>query len=457
MSAATPPPASSRPVRMTAALDLAPSILVALAEGAWVAAIYAVVQAAAGGPAPLGPVAMGLAALTGMLVARRWGPGLGDRWPTVALAGVVAAGAIGWLVVPAVLGELLALDPDGAARAHPGGWLAGLAFFRGTAHARAVRSDEVTATLIEVGLPGLILPVLAAGMLPEPERSAALGGVTVAVVAFLVAGTLALAVTRISAVGRAAGFDWRRNRAWLGLVTLLAVGVVVAALPAAVVVGPAVRVLIALFALPVIAVGTLAGLGQVRARTLIGLLVLAVVLVVLAALAGGPGQLAPEPTEPGGIGGGDGESTLVTISGGGLLVVLVIVGILVLARLWMREALGPVEGDVAEERTIDTTAPVPVVGAPGRRGRRRTAEPVDAAGAYLALLVDLEPDADRRRRDGETPAEHADRLRRAGLGAFGIDLLAADYELVRFAGRPLRSSETRRALDRWRRLRRGRR
>jgi hypothetical protein len=88
----------------------------------------------------------------------------------------------------------------------------------------------------------------------------------------------------------------------------------------------------------------------------------------------------------------------------------------------------------------------------GRAGHRPA--PTDAPSAYVALLHELEERPAARRAPGESPAEHARRLREAGTGESGLDRLAADYALVRFAGRAITSKEERRALARWARLRR---
>ena len=146
---------------------------------------------------------------------------------------------------------------------------------------------------------------------------------------------------------------------------------------------------------------------------------------------------------------------MVTFAGGGVLVLATVVGIVVLARLWMRETLRPMETDVAEERTIDhgrSERHATVASRAGRRARPRSA-PVDAAGAYVALLEELDRRPEVARLAAESPAEHARRLRVGGSGATGLDLLAADYELERFGGRTLPAGETRRALARWQRLR----
>jgi hypothetical protein len=74
--------------------------------------------------------------------------------------------------------------------------------------------------------------------------------------------------------------------------------------------------------------------------------------------------------------------------------------------------------------------------------------------AYRGLIEDLAPRMGVRREPGETPAEHAGRLRRAGVGALGLDLLAADYGLARFAGRELSEREEQRAIGRAAMLRR---
>jgi hypothetical protein len=431
-----------------------PVLLAAVAEGAWVAAVYAVACAMARVPAPLGVAGMAVAALAGLIAARRLGPALGDRWPTVALGLVIGGGILGVLAAPAAVAAIGELEPLAVLRAHPGGALAGLAVLRGMAHGRASASATSLGRLVEVGLPGLVIPVVVAGMLDEPWRGEALEAIATAVVTFLVAATLGVAVTRIASLGTRAGFDWRRNRAWLALVALLAVGVVAAVLPAATLVGPVVRVVVGAVVVPLFAVGVVAGLTQVSRRAVLAMLVLGVGMLLVVALAG-PTRPGEDPGEPPGQGNVlESESQVVTFAAGGLLTIAVIAGIVLLARLWMREALRIVPGDVAEERTIDRR--MPEDRRAGRQHGRRpvgTGPPGDAASAYVALLADIADRPAIARLDGESPAEHAARLRAEGLGAAGLDLLAADYELVRFAGRSLTTGEGRRAIARWRRLR----
>ena len=79
--------------------------------------------------------------------------------------------------------------------------------------------------------------------------------------------------------------------------------------------------------------------------------------------------------------------------------------------------------------------------------------PRTAAEAYVALVDDLERHPGVRRGPAETPATHAARLRAEGEAALSLDLLAADYALARYGGIDLPAHEDRRAVDRWRRLR----
>jgi hypothetical protein len=144
---------------------------------------------------------------------------------------------------------------------------------------------------------------------------------------------------------------------------------------------------------------------------------------------------------------------VMTVSLGGLLLLVAIVGVLVLAAVWMRRTRPPGADLVDETRTIDRGTGG---GEPQWRRRRirRRPEPTTAAAAYAALIGDLDRHPAVRRDEAESPAEHASRLRATGRPDLSLDLLAADYALARYGGVALPPREDLRAVARWRALRR---
>src|SRR6266545_5665825 len=132
----------------------------ALAEGSWLAVVYAAFQAAAGDVARVGPLELGALALAGMAWGRR------HRWlsPTSDAVGLpllaLAAGCFGWLLDPDVRAGLVDGDLLLALSMHTPGWLAGLAFWRGEAH--RVRADDAVTQdrLLRWAVPALAIPWL---------------------------------------------------------------------------------------------------------------------------------------------------------------------------------------------------------------------------------------------------------------------------------------------------------
>jgi hypothetical protein len=139
----------------------------------------------------------------------------------------------------------------------------------------------------------------------------------------------------------------------------------------------------------------------------------------------------------------------VLILGGALLTIVGTIVLLILIRIWMR-GIEVEQDELLETRSIDRGEP-----REPRRQRSRLARPApaDAAAAYRALLADLAPRRIVRRAPGETPRDHAHRLRGDGWGRLSLELLAADYAITRFAGAELTPAEHARAIARWRRLR----
>ena len=447
--------AGSAPVRRSrSALDPAAPALAIVAESAWISVVAALVQAFVQERAILGVVGLVPFVAAGLLIARAFGARLGSRWPATAVALTLVSAAAGWLVSPTVREALVGGDLSRALGDHADGWLAGLAMLRGFAHAGPLRSEESLAGLLGIGTPALAGVALLGGAVAEPWRGWFIADAIAGVILFLGTGILGLTIARMSSLGIASGFDWRRNRTWLALLLFLVVAIAGVALPGAFVVGAAIPIAVGLLAVPLLVVGAIAGFGYTSRRALASVFLLGIVLIAIAAIGG---ETLSQVTPPEPTGGGEGQATnqaLVGAAAGGIALLLVVLAILILARLWMREIRVPVESDVPEERTIDyggSERPLPR--RPRGQVRNRRPDPTEAVGAYVALVEDLATRGDAARFEAETPAEHARRLRGRDLGGLGLALLAADYELAQFGGVSLSPAEHRRAVSRWRRLR----
>ena len=430
--------------------SLVPFALVVVAEAAWISVLAGLVQAFAFREPVLGIPEVAGFVLAGSLAARLLGRRLGHRWPAVALVLVVLAGIFGWITS--------SVDPTslpagiGPAIIAPGGWMAGLAVLRGFAHAELPLEEGSIGRLLGLGVPGIAAGAILAGAIAEPVRSRLLADVLVASVVFVVTASTAGTLTRLTAIGRDAGFDWRRNPTAL----ILSIGLVVVAVPLALPLSTAAWLAIgtvaAIAIVPLLVVGLVAGWNRTTLRVLaifggIGLISIAVLRI----LGGGPRVPVPLPD----AGPSQNEpavaAQLLTIGITAVVVFGAVVAFLVLTAIWLRRAR-PFEPDlVAESRTIDRP-----VGAPPRRRRwrGRRPEPIDAPAAYRALVDDLDRHQLVRREPAETPAGHAARLRAEGGDVLSLDLLAADYALARYGGVELAAWEHRRGVARWRDLRR---
>ena len=457
MTTSAPDGSPAGPGRVTRAastiVGLVPVALVVVAEAAWISVVGGLLQEFAFREPVLEIPAIAAFVALGIVSARLLGRRLDRRWPAIALVIIFAAGIVGWLASPAARTAL----GDGvgpAIAAHPGGWMAGLAVLRGFAYARLPLVEGTVARLLGLGVPGLAIGAIVGGAIGEPYRGQFLAGALSASIVFIVAATLALALIRLTAIGSDGGFDWRRNPAWLGLTVGLIVVAIVAAVPLSVVAGTAIEAVFAIALVPMLIIGLLTGLDR-TVRRVLGLLLAAgvIVFIVVRIFAGNP----TSPNPPPGVAAGQGRPSvadqLMAVSLGGLLLIAAIIAILVLVAVWMQRTQPPAADLVNESRTIDRGEDE--VPAPRRRRRfGRRPEPADAAAAYVALVHDLDGSPDVRRAAAETPAEHAARLRADGRAALSLDLLAADYALARYGGIGLPAREDRRAILRWRMLRR---
>ena len=443
--------ASARNRRIGRMIELAPLVLVIVAEAAWISVLGGLLQEFALRRSVLGIPILAAFVMAGVIAARFGGPRLGSRWPFAALGLAALGGLLGWAISEDARGAIRdGLGP--ALAAHPGGLVGGLAVIRGYAHARMPLAEDTVSRLLSVGVPGLALVSVLGGVIGEPIRSAFLGEALGAAIAFVGAAALALAFTRLDDVGRDSGFDWRRNPPWLLVTVVVLVIAIAVAIPLAAVAGSILSVVISLALGPALVFGLASGFDRAARRLVLST---GLTLFFLYLLTGGPlHDLLPVLGNP--ALGGDGQTTagegVIAASLGGLLLVGALIGVVVLIALWMRRSAPPDAG-VDELRAIDRSGNG--LAPPRRRGRfgRRPA-PVSAAEAYVALMDDLERHPVVRREPAETPAGHAARLRSSGLAGLSLELLAADYALDRYAGLPLTRREDDRAIGRWRRLRR---
>ena len=437
-------PTSRRPGRLRGAVVWLPAAFVVVTEAAWISVVEGLVQAFALQPPALGIPTLALCVASGLLVARLVGRRLGRWWPPVAMAVIVLAVGAGIAIASAANGPVPALAPGGA--------IAGLAVLRGFAHARLPLAEDTVERLLAIGIPGIACLAIMGGLSLQPGRDRFVADTLVAAILFAGTGVLALTLARLSAVGQGSGWDWRRNPTWLGMTIGVLTVAVALSIPLAAVAGRAIQAFIAVALGPLLIAGLAFGLDR-SGRRVLGFVLGAAVVLVVAMRLFGPSGGAP-PTAPAAplVEAQPGSEQLLTIGFGVLLLVVAALLIVILAALWMRRTRPPDEDLVEETRTIDRGRGPAIARRRRRLARRRS--PVDAVGAYIALLDDLAPYADVRRAVSETPAEHAARLRAAGRSGLRLDLLAADYGLARYGGLELSPREDRRAIERWRHLRR---
>lgn len=439
-------------------------VSVGLAEGAWISVIYLLVETVGRAPMPLSLPVFGGVAFLGAL-AGPWLERLGDgRWKVIAVAGL-GLGVVGMLIAPGAVGALLAGDPGGVFGAQPGGWLLGIAAFRGMLGGATLDDPDRATRPFVRGVIGLAFAWLYAGLLPDAGLAAFRAAAVGPTLLFATAGVAAAGLRRVHAISIPAGIQWWRNRAWLmamaGLLLLLAL----VAVPIANELVGGVPGILGLAGFPEVVFFVLFVTWLIMprrsprqptrtaARRLVGVAILVLVGVILYELL----HAQNNPGNPAAGARAFGETTTSNGVIGVVIVVAVLVGVgllaLLLARNW-RRAGSPADlsGDIGEDVGYEPIGPG--LGWLRRarnrlRGRRAGRRPASAEAAYLATLSLLEPLPSVRRLDDETPAAHARRLHRQGAGSLELDLLAADYQLSRWGDRRLPAREKRRAIGRW--------
>jgi hypothetical protein len=439
--------AEERAVRRSSRADVLVPLLACLVEGSAIAVVDALF-AAGGGRQPLGPFVYALFAGIGLVWVRRASPDA-ERPGLLAIAPVVFVASAGLAAGVGALSEGFPIELVG----QPAAWLGVVALVRGTAHRDAEEEDVVVADLLRFGIPLLTIPWLLSVALPAATRPTFIAAAFPATVLFAGAGLLALGLARLEALAIASGVDWRRNRAWLLLLGGVVLLVLAVAIPAALLVGePLERIL-----------GGLAGPFAALFTPIFGLLGLLLMPIIgfLTDLIGGLLRPLQEalPSEPAGmpvpydptVVDPTQQSDLGPIIATLITLVVVVVGLIVLVAL-ARRRIRPQGRMATPDEEHEFVPPTLSVHLPRWRRPARTGPPITATGAYLAFLTEAErAGGSMARRPTEGPETHARRVAADGLAR--APLLAADYELERYAGRDLPPRETRRALGRWQRLR----
>jgi Domain of unknown function (DUF4129) len=433
---------------------LLPTVQV-LAEGSWLAVVYATLQAVGGAHVWIGPIEIALVVWAGMAWGRRrrWTSPVAEALGLPMLA--IAAGAFGWLLDPGVRTLLVDGRPLDALAVHGPGWIAALGFWRGEVH--RLREDDalIQDQLLRWAVPGLAIPWLighaATSGAAEAEFTAA---AFVGTVLFVASAFTAMGLARLEAVRAATGSDWRGNRSWLLLVAGVALGVTVLAIPAAAFLGVPARSLLA------------AMVGPIQTILIILVLLATPVILLAAALAELITPLLPEGFGLGGLtlpslvtdqrelSSGLPTTLFFVIVGGLILIELVVVAAMIWLRVQERRRMRALHTDPFEERSIvipDEAEAEPPVAPPALR-RRISAD--DPAGAYLAALAALARDGRWTRQPAETPAAHLVRVRANGMHEPALGRLAAAYQLTRYGTLELSAREVRRGRGRLQAIRR---
>jgi hypothetical protein len=432
-----------------------PVVLDALLEGSLVGVPYlALVLAGPGSTAPLSLVEFWLAAGAGLL-ASRWRPRhlTGVNWDR-ALA--LLCGVAGWLADSAARDVLVTMhDPLAALQIHPAGWLLGVAVLLGAIHQKPELESQVAPRAVT-----LAFPVLAVSLLLHAGSSDAFGASGfIGSVVCIAAGLLAIGQARMRELD-ALGSVTRGGQTWPALATAV--------------------VVVAMLAIPIALLATTSGRDSAVS-------ILGPVADGGKAVAGATGSavnwlggvlfgwlpntsMAPVPTSmPTSMP----SSTPIPPSAGSSMSLPSIPGLDVFARIGLAilvilllirfrrvipgRPTAPPPSQLSEERyrdprrlrlSLHLPRPTFLPHIALRRSR-----PTTAAAAYLALLDDLAHRGDLARSPAETPRDHVRRTAALGLPHLPLGLLAADYELAVYGQVDITSRETRRALGRWKRLR----
>jgi hypothetical protein len=436
---------------------LTPYLLRALAEGGWITVVYAAVVTVFGHrPPAVGPVEfsllVGLGLVLGHYSRRRF-----ELGPVLLIAGALAGGAIGWLLSADARAVVL-VNPAAALGIHASGWIGALAVLRGMTIQRGSVGAQQAEGLLRVTLPAVAL-VWGFGTLAStpPLWPAFASDALWGTLCFLVAAVMGLGLARLNILQ--AGFsDTRARRIWRLLVVVIAFAILPLALPIAVLSGIPIAQLLNPLSGPLNTIGWV--------LTLPLQFVVAVLEAIFKPLGPGVGELLDRLGTGFGAIRAPGDPVEPTLTGTilGILIALTTIAFILLLMYivaqWFwgnRRDDSPrrLEMEGAVEHAIVVPRPEARASVGPERPVYRRRRPGNAVEAYLGALRELDRHPAYARALDETPAQHSSRLRTAGMpAARDLGRLAAAYQLIRYGSRHLSTSEDRRSIDRFHRLRR---
>jgi hypothetical protein len=415
----------------TRLIGMLPAVAVALTEGAWVAVVYAALDVLLlRGHAAVGLWPFVLAAGLGAAITRV----AGDQDARLGVFKLVTLLLLAFgagVVLNTWLGGRPIERPTDLLNA--GALMTMVAAWRGTAHWRPEDDDLSLSTLLSIGVPALSVPFIVAIAASQSQRQDFFAVAVPATLLFVAAGLAGIGFTRLAALGRETGTDWRTNRAWLALLASLLIGLLIVAAPAAMLVG-----------------APLAAMFRWLIDPLRAALDAGDALLYGLAAAGGY-QPPPAADRPVAI---PVEPPVISIGAPApfaILFAIAVVAFLVVLELVLighgggaGRSAPPLGIDVEESGLELPHLSLPALRLPALRLRRRRRQPQTASEAYVAALAGLH--GSTARSPAESPRSHARRVERQ-LG-WRFEMLAADYELERYASLELSGPETRRALRR---------
>ena len=430
-------------------------VLRVAAEAGFFAVLYAGLSVTLEGRAPvLGPLEFTLLVALGAAIGT-----FAERNPVLGapalVIGVVGAGIACWLASPdarAVAG----LSPGYALVTHGIGWLGAVAVLRGSFIRATGDGSWQFEPLIRTLLPviGVVWAIAWYFAVPDLRPSFVVYAMWGSL-ALIVSGMAGLGLTRVQAI-HSKVLDQRVRSIWRWIVIGLAVLVVPLALPFVILSGVPVDLLFRPFVGPL---SLLVDLLLIPVGLIVDLLI-----ALITPLSVEIGQILDRIGQ--GLGRRRNTEPLVaptvanTIAGlilGTVVLLVLLYAAYQLARWLLARPRDRERSDDPDEGTLEHDFMVPAPDPPRTRSaaRRRRGAAHDAVTAYVSAIDALAAHPAWARDEAETPAEHSLRVRAADMpDAAGFSRLAADYQLARYAERPITPREDRRALSRLDRFRR---